>query len=42
MLYIAYVQNIDTIYSNIFTKKHRFALKYITIYSDLKKNKYNI
>lgn len=24
MLYIVFVQNIDTIYSNIFTKKHRF------------------
>ena len=24
MLYIVFIENIDTIYSNIFTEKHRF------------------
>lgn len=27
MLYIVFIENIDTIYSNIFTKKHRFLLE---------------
>lgn len=27
MLYIVFIENTDTIYSNIFTKKHRFLLE---------------
>ena len=26
-LYIVFIENIDTIYSNIFTEKHRFPLE---------------